>query len=43
VYCDCGVMLCFGMLYRVLGALCLETVVCCCSSVCFTVSRICVF
>jgi len=37
VCCDCGVLLCVGMGYRILGGLCVVTVVCFCASVCFTV------
>jgi len=33
VYCDCGVLLCGGMGYCIMGGLCNETVVCCCASV----------
>jgi len=33
VYCDCGVLLCVGMGYRIFGVLCNETVVYCCASV----------
>jgi len=37
VCCDCGVLLCVGMGYRILGDLCVVTVVCCCASVWGTV------
>ena len=37
VCCDCGVLLCVGMGYRILGGLCVVTVVCCCASVWGTV------
>jgi len=30
---ECGVLLCVGMGYRILGGLCIVTVVCCCASV----------
>jgi len=33
VCCDCGVLLCVVMRYRILGGLCVVTVVCCCESV----------
>jgi len=37
VYCDCGVLFCVGMVYRILGVLCVLTVLCCCASVLGTV------
>jgi len=37
VCCDCGVLLCDGMVKRILGGLCVVTVVCCCASVWGTV------
>jgi len=37
VCCDCGVLLCVGMGYCILGGLCFVTVVCCCASVWDTV------
>ena len=36
-YCDCGVLLCVGTVYCILWCLCIATMVCCSSSVWFTV------
>jgi len=32
VCCDCGVVLCVGMCYRIMGCLCVVNAVCCCAS-----------
>jgi len=37
VYCDCGVLLCVGMVYRI-RAMCIVTVVCSCALVWGTVN-----